>query len=345
MTKTALPSVAMGEHREQIFQECRDLKKQPWSKRRGALLALGLAISAICSVAWRTTTTEFGGRFDPATLSVGDLLRMFTETREYLYASGWREQDGTFVPRGQRLGEPKASTPRQFEMKRFTERVSKKNACGAGIRDVMHFTAQLPDVDAQYVMEALTNPGFTNWNPSLHFVMFRRHRRLPLDANLKDTFTPEEMEVKGGYRSLEQSRKTIDVSAQVAEIQIPRVVQKAAGRRFTSDFIAVRYDCKANRGFSIATSVGTEAVAEAAGVRKQQDLCLTSIMVAPGVNSSDTTVHIVSHFDPQVKTAMLQKAVQLAVGHTTRQFLQSLHNKALAVQGSGNGKHSFIGCN
>ncbi|CAK9010476.1 Translational activator GCN1, partial [Durusdinium trenchii] len=318
----------MGEHREQIFQECRDLKKQPWSKRRGALLALGLAISAICSVAWRTTTTEFGGRFDPATLSVGDLLRMFTETREYLYASGWREQDGTFVPRGQRLGEPKASTPRQFEMKRFTERVSKKNACGAGIRDVMHFTAQLPDVDAQYVMEALTNPGFTNWNPSLHFVMFRRHRRIPLDANLKDTFTPEEMEVKGGYRSLEQSRKTIDVSAQVAEIQIPRVVQKAAGRRFTSDFIAVRYDCKANRGFSIATSVGTEAVAEAAGVRKQQDLCLTSIMVAPGVNSSDTTVHIVSHFDPQVKTAMLQKAVQLAVGHTTRQFLQSLHNKA-----------------
>ncbi|CAK9104735.1 unnamed protein product [Durusdinium trenchii] len=268
---------------------CRKDLRAPWSKRRGALLALGLAISAICSVAWRTTTTEFGGRFDPATLSVGDLLRMFTETREYLYASGWREQDGTFVPRGQRLGEPKASTPRQFEMKRFTERVSKKNACGAGIRDVMHFTAQLPDVDAQYVMEALTNPGFTNWNPSLHFVMFRRHRRIPLDANLKDTFTPEEMEVKGGYRSLEQSRKTIDVSAQVAEIQIPRVVQKAAGRRFTSDFIAVRYDCKANRGFSIATSVGTEAVAEAAGVRKQQDLCLTSIMVAPGVNSSDTT--------------------------------------------------------
>ena len=57
--------------------------------------------------------------------------------------------------------------------------------------------------------QALTNPGFTNWNPTLHFVrgpknavqlachhlaakvMFRRHRRIPLDANLKNTFTPE----------------------------------------------------------------------------------------------------------------------------------------------------------
>jgi len=334
----------MGEHR-QIFEDCRDIKKQPsWSKRRGALFGLGLGIAAIASLAWRTTTTEFGGRFDPETLSVGDLLRMFRETREYLSASGWREQDGTFVPRtaAERLGEPKASMPKPMGMRRYYTRVSKNNACGAGIRDVMHFTAVLPEVDVKYVMEALTNPGYTNWNPSLHGVMFRRHRRIPLDANLKDTFTLEELKVKGGYSHLEQSKDNIDVAAQVSELMVPKVVEKAAGRRYTSDYIAIRYDCKANRGFSIATSVGTEAVAKAAGVRKMQDLCLTSLMVAPDIGSNDTMIHIVSHFDPQVRTTVLQKAVHYAVGRSTRQFLQSLHKKALSVQNSG--KHSFIGC-
>eukprot|EP00434_Breviolum_minutum_P025005 symbB.v1.2.022089.t1/scaffold1946.1/size95412/1 len=319
----------MGEHRDQVFQEYRDIKRQPsWSKRRGALLGLGLGIAAIASLAWRTTTTEFGGRFDPATLSVGDLLQIFSETREYLYASGWREQDGTFVPQkpADRFGEPKTSTPKLTGMRRYYTRVSKKNACGAGIRDVMHFTAVLPEVDVKYVMEALTNPGFTNWNPTLHGVTFRRHRRLPLDANLKDTFTSQELKVKDGYSHLEQSKDTIDVAAQVSELMVPKVVEKAAGRRFTSDYIAIRYDCKANRGFSIATSVGTEEVAKAAGVRKMQDLCLTSMMVAPDIASNDTMIHIVSHFDPQVPTTMLQKAVHYAVGRSTRHCFLNLHS-------------------
>ncbi|CAJ1359334.1 unnamed protein product [Effrenium voratum] len=311
-----------------VIGECPDAKRQPWSKRRGTLLALGAGIAAILSVAWRAGTSDYGDRFDPATLTAGDLLRMFMETKEYLYATGWREEGGTFVPRtSQRLGEPKASA--KLEMKRYYSRVSKKNACGAGMRDVLHMTAVLPAVNVSDVMEALTNPAYTNWNPSLHEVQFRRHRRLPLSANLRDTFTPEEMQTKGGYSTLAFDRDSMDVAAQVAEVALPRFVQRAAGRRFTSDFIAVRFDCKANRGFSIATSVGTEAVAEAAGTRKMQEICLTSLLLAPSPeDGNDTLVHIVSHFDPQVRSAMLQKAVQLAVGRSTRLFLQALHKKA-----------------
>lgn len=38
------------------------------------------------------------------------------------------------------------------------------------------------------------------------------------------------------------------------------------------------------------TKPGLEEVAKAAGVRKMQDLCLTSMMVAPDIASNDTMV-------------------------------------------------------
>lgn len=316
-----------------------DFKRPAWSKRRGALFALGVGIAAIVSVAYRTTN-EYSDRFDPDTLSVGSLLRMFMDTTEYLDAAGWAAQDGTFVPReAVRLDADQQSL---VSVSRYFSRTSKVDACGAGIRDVMHVDVVLPGVEPMYVMEALSNPDYRHWNPSLHDVTFRRHRRVPLEANLKDYFSPEEMQVKGGYRNLARDMgDTIDVAAQVAEMPLPRIIQKAVGRRFTSDFIAARYDCKVSRGFSMATSIGAEAIAETAGVNKPQDLCLTAILLAP-LSANDTRVHIVSHFDPQVRTPVLQRAVHLAVGRTLRTFLQALHKKARSVQRSG--KHPFIDC-
>mmetsp|Transcript_19756 Transcript_19756/g.37158 ORF Transcript_19756/g.37158 Transcript_19756/m.37158 type:complete len:328 (-) Transcript_19756:66-1049(-) len=317
------------------------IKRPAWSKRKGALFALGAGIAAIASVAYRTTN-EYSDRFDPATLSVGSLLRMFMDTREYLDDAGWVEEDGTFAPLNSgRLGAVKKSS--LASVTRYFSRTSKQNSCGAGIRDVMHVDVLLPGVDSVYVMEALSNPDYRHWNPSLHEVTFRRHRRIPLEANLRDFFSSEEMQVKGGYHSLAtEMRDNIDVAAQVAEMPLPRIIQKAVGRRFTSDFIAARYDCKTNRGFSMATSIGAEAIAETAGVNRPQDLCLTAILLAPGDDANDTRVHMVSHFDPQVRTAVLQRAVSMAVGRTLKTFFQALHKKARSVQRSG--AHPFLDC-
>ncbi|CAE8606418.1 unnamed protein product [Polarella glacialis] len=58
-------------------------------------------------------------------------------------------------------------------------------------------------------------------------------------------------------------------------------VQGAVGRPYSADFIAARIDCETRRGFTVATPRGIEAGAEAAGVQKGQELCLSSTMMAP----------------------------------------------------------------
>eukprot|EP00933_Yihiella_yeosuensis_P032349 TRINITY_DN25946_c0_g1_i2.p1 TRINITY_DN25946_c0_g1~~TRINITY_DN25946_c0_g1_i2.p1 ORF type:complete len:331 (+),score=48.24 TRINITY_DN25946_c0_g1_i2:93-1085(+) len=283
---------------------------------------------------------------DLSKLSVAFLLRSFEDTKEYLQASGWQKtKDGTFEPKRKVRVEKAMIRWRPIGIKRFTKQVSQKKSCD-GVKELHHISAVLPGLDPTFVMEALMNPSYgVKWNPSISRVLLRKHHRIRRDTSLVNFFTPEVIKSSGSdLKSLARDPgDSIDVTAQVTEMPLPALVQRAIGRRYTADFIASRFDCEAKSGFSIATSKGTEEVAKVAGVDKGQELCLNTMTIAPvGGAVGGTAIHFVSHFNPKVRSKMMRNAVNLGVGRSVRNLFHALDKKARALQAAG--KHPFIDC-
>jgi len=309
-----------------------------------------LALAAVLSLAailfgWEGDGGSSASAPDPSTLTVGVLFKMFHETREYLRAASWHMDGDTYAPNQNKPLERRRSRSMGFQ--RYIVRTPRRRSCGSGrAREVHHITATMPDVDPIYVMDVLVNPGHgVSWNPSVRRVVLRSHQRLSVNDVLPGAFTPEEVASKRSESRLSrESGEVIDVTGQVTEVPLPRLVQRVTGPRFSSDFIAARFDCNAKRGFTLATSHGTEALAAAAEVTKGQELCFSAVMVAPagGTNGNGSILHIVTHFDPQVPSKPLRKVVSAGVGRTLRDMLRAMYNKARTLQAAGS--HSYIDC-
>jgi len=229
-------------------------------------------------------------------------------------------------------------------------RVPRKRACGAdGVQDLHHISSIMPGVDPVFLMEVLTNPSYgVGWNPSIRRVAFRQHRQGRTNAVLPKVFSREALKLGFGTASNKMvigSKDQVDLVAQVTEMPVPRLLQSlSGGRRYTADFIGARFDCKVKRGFTLATSFGTETVAEVAGVTKGQELCLSAMMVAPYEDADQwngTQLHIVTHFDPQVPSSV-RKIVHGSVGKSLKAMMAALYRKVLQIQATG--KHPYIDC-
>uniref|UniRef100_A0A7S2AJZ6 START domain-containing protein n=1 Tax=Alexandrium andersonii TaxID=327968 RepID=A0A7S2AJZ6_9DINO len=195
-------------------------------------------------------------------------------------------------------------------------------------------------------MEVMVNPSFgIKWNPSIRKVVLRHQRRVSRSAVLPNVFTEKVVRSRSAaHRLLHGKDDTFDVTAQVSEMPLPRLVQRVTGPRYSADFIAARFDCKARAGFTLATSLGTEALASAAGVSKGQELCLTATLAAPveGNAINGTQFHIVTHFDPQVPIKPLRRAVKIGVGRTLKKLVHAIYRKALVAQRDK--KQPYVGC-
>uniref|UniRef100_A0A7S2AJS0 START domain-containing protein n=1 Tax=Alexandrium andersonii TaxID=327968 RepID=A0A7S2AJS0_9DINO len=181
-------------------------------------------------------------------------------------------------------------------------------------------------------MEVMVNPSFgIKWNPSIRKVVLRHQRRVSRSAVLPNVFTEKVVRSRSAaHRLLHGKDDTFDVTAQVSEMPLPRLVQRVTGPRYSADFIAARFDCK--------------ALASAAGVSKGQELCLTATLAAPveGNAINGTQFHIVTHFDPQVPIKPLRRAVKIGVGRTLKKLVHAIYRKALVAQRDK--KQPYVGC-
>mmetsp|Transcript_71307 Transcript_71307/g.157729 ORF Transcript_71307/g.157729 Transcript_71307/m.157729 type:complete len:373 (+) Transcript_71307:2-1120(+) len=326
------------------------------ARRRRSPASIGLAIGAALLLVSLLRTiygwlSNLGGSgdaaLDPESLSVASMLRVFADTKEYLAASGWHLERGTFKPAKPPRLKRVASLSRPG-FRRYFARVSRKRACGAGkVQELHHISMVMPGVNSTYVMEVMVNPEYgVKWNPSVRKVVLRHQRRVRREALLREAFPPEVVESRSSASALVNDMGDVfDVTAQVTEMPVPRLISRVTGPRYTADFIAARFDCEARRGFTLATSLGTEDIAMAAGVQKGQELCMSAVMAAPvleGPAAGGTVVHIVTHFDPQVMSKSLRRVVHAGVGRSLREMLRAIHKKARSVQSKG--RHPYLDC-
>lgn len=297
---------------------------------------------------------------------MNDLLKTFSGSKEYLASAGWVARDGTFAPKGQ-LQEPRgvpALRPRQQPGARWHNKTRKgvsfrakvvrsqrRNACGRGkVRDVTHISAEFPGVDPAYVMDVIVNPEHGHWNPAVRRLVLRHQRRVKADELFPEAFPKQIVRSPTLTKHLDGSKKDVfDVVGQVTEIPIPFFVQKVTGPRHTADFIVERWDAQNERGFTLATSRGTEELAAAAGVEKGQDLCLSAILLAPGtgLKSTDaqgggagTRVHLVSHFDARLPSKQLRRIVNIAMRKGVHRMFVAWHKKSIAAQRTGRHRYT-----
>lgn len=331
---------------------------------------VGVAVSSAAvlgAVLWDSFRAQEQS-LDSPDLSMDQLLRRFQDSPEYLAASGWHAEQGTFVPGERRsrrwarnrtaartaLDEESAPGPalplgrvtRLSGFRRYSAKAPRNRACGAGrVRTLHHIMAVMDGVDPVYVMEALMNPAYgIKWNPSVQRVLLRHQQRVHKNAVLREVFTREALASRDAAPSLLDGGDHFDVVTQVIEMPLPRIVKRVTGPRHTADFLAARFDCARRRGYVLGTSLGSEAVANFSGVQKGQELCMTATLIAPATEDqrSGTKVHIVTHFDPQVTTRQLRRIVNIAVGRNVRELLKALYRKAAALQASG--RHPYVAC-
>jgi len=232
----------------------------------------------------------------------------------------------------------------------FTRSLSKtprNKACGS-VREVHQIGAVFPGVDPVFLMEVMTNPMYgIQWNPAIRSIVLRQHRRVGANAALLDVFSEAAL-TDGLWRNpAKLSRSTsneYDVTAQVSEIPLPMAIVKlAGGPRYSADFVAARYDCQARRGFTVGTSIGADQVAEAAGVAKAQDLCVSAMMISPYEGAfNGSRIHLVSHFDPKIPSQTLRSLINHQLPGSIKLLYSALHKKALEVQAAG--RHPFVDC-
>eukprot|EP00416_Gambierdiscus_australes_P011582 CAMPEP_0171137478 /NCGR_PEP_ID=MMETSP0766_2-20121228/133421_1 /TAXON_ID=439317 /ORGANISM="Gambierdiscus australes, Strain CAWD 149" /LENGTH=371 /DNA_ID=CAMNT_0011601059 /DNA_START=67 /DNA_END=1181 /DNA_ORIENTATION=+ len=315
--------------------------------QRGQAITLLLAALLVRSLLDARDNADL---LDVASLSVTTLLRTFQDTPQYMHAAGWNLDGSTFVPdKPPKLeNSTKVNPNRPIRLKRYGARVSRRRACGvARVRDLHHVSAIMPGVDPSFVMEALLSPAHgVKWNPGVRKVVLRHQLHISRSTQLVQAFAPEEVvKARNSASKLKHDRTDMfDVTAQVTEMPLPRLVQRVTGPRHSADFIAVRFDCERRRGFTLATSLGTDRLAEAAGVRKGQELCLTAMLAAPVAGGpGGTAFHIVTHFDPQVPTKALRRAVKVAVSRLLRETIRAIHKKAHSVQ-QQEGSHTWVAC-
>lgn len=193
----------------------------------------------------------------------------------------------------------------------------------------------------------VVNPAYgVDWNPAIHRVVARQHRHVSRTVVLPAVVASEASVnpfASGSSKFAKSGSNMFDLVAQVTEIPLPALVKRTLGPRYSADFIAGRFDCAKERGFTVATSIGTEKVAEAAGVKKGQELCFSAMMIAPYRGEwNGTSLHIVTHFDPQVSSKALQSIVHASVPQSLRKMIMALHRKAQEVQARGS--HPHIAC-
>lgn len=222
---------------------------------------------------------------------------------------------------------------------------SKENMCGNGVAEVHHISAILPGVDPVYAMEVMTNPDYgVSWNPAVEKVIFRRHQHVSPDAILSDLLSKDLLQKAKDKARFATGQRDFDLVAQVTELPVPMAVKRALGARYSADLIGGRFDCKSRRGFTLGTSLGAEKLADAAGVEKGQELCMSAMMIAPyrGSEWNGTRFHIVTHFDPKVVSRPLRSIVHATVPKCLRQMLSAFHKKAHEVQARG--QQPYINC-
>jgi len=328
----------------------RDTGKAARPARR-ACLRLALLVAVGLLVVYAAAATLRRGRPGEApaeqlwaVLSPEALLADLEGNDAYLRAAEWGPGEGPgYAPLKMREVKARGVAGHAHV---FGWHATSRTMCGpARATTVLHMEAVVEGVDPVFVQEVLMSPDYgLDWNPGIKDVLLRKDRFAPAVQGIPEAFYPGE----GRAAPLEAAAKepsSFHILGQVTEIPLPGPIELTYGRRFTADWAAHRFECDTKRGYTVATSSNTSQLALEAGVQTGQDLCHSSVLIAPWQGTAGhngTVVHFISHVDPHAPTRAILPFILKGTQVTLTAMLKSVGMKARDIQRKGS--HPQIHC-